>query len=378
MAVLPLTGFVVGVTADRRADEQIELLRRRGAATLHGPTIKTLPLDADQALRSRTDDMLANPPDFVIANTGIGMRAWFMAAENWGIGDRLLDALSGAQVFARGPKASAAAHAAGLEVAWRAPSERLDEVVDLLLAEPLAGKRVAYQEHGAEPGDVLARLTDAGAIVIRIPVYRWIVPDDTTAAERLLDAIVNRRVHAVTFTSAPAVRNLFALAESLGLDEPLRSALQGPVIVASVGLVCSGELSDAGVSDVVMPAKPRLGLLVRSLSHELARTLRRITVGDHVVRVQGSALFVDDSHLILSEREAAVLTQFVERPGVVISKASLLQTVWAGNNDEHVVEVTVSRLRSRLGAVGSALRTVQRRGYVLDATASDGELHESA
>ena len=80
MAAPSLAGYVVGVTADRRADEQIELLRRRGATTLHGPSIKTLPLDAAQELRSITELLLRDPPDYVIANTGIGMRGWFAAA----------------------------------------------------------------------------------------------------------------------------------------------------------------------------------------------------------------------------------------------------------------------------------------------------------
>jgi len=59
MAAPSLAGYVVGVTADRRADEQIELLRRRGATTLHGPSIKTLPLDAAQELRSITELLYA-------------------------------------------------------------------------------------------------------------------------------------------------------------------------------------------------------------------------------------------------------------------------------------------------------------------------------
>src|SRR5690242_6702881 len=37
----PLEGYTVGVTADRRASEQAELLRRRGARVLDGPTIAT-------------------------------------------------------------------------------------------------------------------------------------------------------------------------------------------------------------------------------------------------------------------------------------------------------------------------------------------------
>lgn len=39
-----LSGFTVGITADRRWEEQAELLRRRGACVIHGPSIRTLPI----------------------------------------------------------------------------------------------------------------------------------------------------------------------------------------------------------------------------------------------------------------------------------------------------------------------------------------------
>jgi uroporphyrinogen-III synthase len=51
----------------------------------------------------------------------------------------------------------------------------------------------------------------------------------------------------------------------------------------------------------------------------------------------------------------------------VVTKPELLRDVWrAADADEHAVEVTVSRLRRRLGPAGRAVRTVPRRGYRLD------------
>ena len=40
----PLAGFTVGVTAARRADELGALLQRRGAAVLHAPALRIVPL----------------------------------------------------------------------------------------------------------------------------------------------------------------------------------------------------------------------------------------------------------------------------------------------------------------------------------------------
>src|SRR5207247_3950301 len=77
MPALPLKGCTIGVTADRRWQEQAELLARRGATVVHGPTIATVYLNNDERLRRVTEGLIASPPDFLVANTGIGMRAWF-------------------------------------------------------------------------------------------------------------------------------------------------------------------------------------------------------------------------------------------------------------------------------------------------------------
>jgi len=92
-AIGALGGFTVGITADRRADEQAELLERRGAKVVHGPTIRTLPLADDDSLRATTLAVIERPPDVVVLTTGIGTRSWFAAAESRGLGDQLLESL---------------------------------------------------------------------------------------------------------------------------------------------------------------------------------------------------------------------------------------------------------------------------------------------
>ena len=164
MADRSLDGFVVGITADRRADEQAELLTRRGAAVVRGPVIRTLPLTPDEGLREVTAQLIADPPDYVIANTGIGMRGWFSSAESWGMEDALLGALARSQVLCRGPKAAGSVGAAGLPVWWRAPGEELREVVDHLVAEQdLAGARVALQLDGDHGGGEAVQRLEAAA-----------------------------------------------------------------------------------------------------------------------------------------------------------------------------------------------------------------------
>lgn len=363
-----LDGFVVGITADRRWEEQAELLRRRGAEVLHGPAIKTLPLGPEEGLRRATDSVIMRPPDILIANTGIGMRAWFAAAESWGIGEALLGALSEADILARGPKASGAVHQAGLAVFGRAVSERLSEVCEMAISLGVAGKRVAFQRHGDDAPNLITALEDAGAVVEEIPVYNWKVPDDHGPVLRLIRAAIAGHVHALTFTSAPAVRNLIAIADEHDLLDSLLDALNSELVVACVGPVCAGAAHDVGIVAPVVPDKARLGPLILEMAEVLVTRSRRLAVGEHEMLLRGSALTVDDQAFSLTDRERGVIQLLANRPGVVIPKKEILKLVWGeASADPHVVEVTVARLRTRLGAVGASIVSVARRGYFLDA-----------
>lgn len=360
-----LAGFTIGITADRRWEEQASLLERRGATVLHGPTIRTLPVDSGSSLRDVTDTVILSPPDIVVANTGIGMRAWFAAAESWGLGDALLGALSGSRIIARGPKASAAVHQAGLEVASRAVSERMEEVIDLVREHLLPGQIVAFQRHGDDSPDAVARLVEGGAKVVEIPVYRWIMPEDVAAATTLLSAIAAQQVQAVTFTSAPAVRNCMAIADDLGIGETVRAALNGPVIAAMVGPVCAAAAEDVGIKSCVVPDSFRLGPMIRTLTQALHQRGARLTVNGVSIGLTQTGVVVDGAAIGLSEREHALFCELVRNRPSVVSKTDLRDAVWEPTTDDHVVEVTIGRLRKRLGAAGEGIVSVPRRGYAL-------------
>ena len=99
-----LAGFTIGVTADRRRDELAALLERRGARVVLAPALRIVPLADDSELRAATRACLDNPPDVVMANTGIGMRGWLEAAEGWGLAEPLRSVLARAYIVARGPE----------------------------------------------------------------------------------------------------------------------------------------------------------------------------------------------------------------------------------------------------------------------------------
>lgn len=363
-----LRGFTVGITADRRWEEQAALLERRGARVVHGPTIRTLAVGVDEPLRVATERVVARPPAVLIANTSIGIRSWFGAADNWGLGSDLIDALRSSRIYVRGPKASGAIHSAGLEVHAKAGKECLHEAVDLVLADLRRGETVVLQVDGSGDSSEAERLLAAGADVVLVPSYLWKLPEDRRPALRLAEAVIAGRVHAVTFTAAPAVRNWMAIAAEEGLEDQLRVALTaGGVTVGCVGPVCSAAAVAAGLGSaaIVQPDAFRLGPLVRVVTEELLSRVVTCTMASAEVRLSGTSLRSGAGTVDLADSEARLLKALLDRPDFVFAKESLLRTVWPDSCDPHVVEAGIARLRNRLGPLGGAVVSVNRRGYML-------------
>lgn len=383
----------MGVTAARRADELGALLERRGAEVQYGAAIRIVPLSDDRRLLEAIRTVIADPPDVVVATTGIGFRGWLDAAEAWGLTEPLLDALrgtsqnsaskrGGATFFARGPKAAGAIRAVGLREEWSPPSESSPELLSYLLDRGVAGQRVAVQLHGEPLPDFCSALTRADAEVITIPVYRWEGPADPAPLDALIDATLARTVDAITFTSAPAAAGLLARAAETGRDTALVSALGGvpaepappgaasyaharpdDVLAMCVGPVTAGPLQDRDIP-VVWPARARIGALVRRLAEELPTRRPPLPVAGHTIELRGHAVVADGTLITLPPASMALLRVLAERPGRVVPRARLLAALPGGGTDEHAVETAIARLRSALG-LPSAIQTVVKRGYRL-------------
>ncbi|GGT27321.1 uroporphyrinogen-III synthase [Streptomyces purpureus] len=359
----PLAGFTVGVTAARRADELGALLRRRGAAVLHGPALRIVPLADDTELLAATKDLIDHAPDIVVATTAIGFRGWVEAADGWGFGEELLDRLRGAEVLARGPKVKGAVRAAGLTEEWSPSSESMAEVLDRLLGQGVAGRRIALQLHGEPLPGFVESLRAAGAEVVGVPVYRWMPPQDLTPLDRLLDAALTRALDAVTFTSAPAAASLLNRAEERGVLPRLLDALRHDVLAVCVGPVTALPLQARGI-DTFQPERFRLGPLVQLLCQELPSRARTFPVAGHQIEIRGHAVLVDGVLRPVPPAGMALLNSLARRPGWVVSRADLLRALPGAGRDEHAVETAMARLRTALGAP-KLIHTVVKRGYRL-------------
>jgi uroporphyrinogen-III synthase len=365
----PLTGYRIAVTSARRAEELCALLRRQGAEIFSAPAINMIALPDDDELQSNTESLVDNPPDILVAHTGIGFRGWVAAAEGWGLASQLIESLSSGRVISRGPKATGALRAAGLREEWSPESESSQEVLEYLLESGVSGKRIAIQLHGAADGwdpfpEFLSGLRSAGAEVVPIRVYRWKPTPLGGEFDQLVTGIARRQFDAVSFTSAPAAAAVLERSRELDIEEQVLEALRTAVHAMCVGPVTSRPLIRRGIPTSA-PERMRLGALARHIAEELP-LLGSFTVkaAGHVVDIRGTCVLVDGSIKTISGSGMAILRALAQRPGDVVGRGELLSVLPGNGDDTRAVDTAVLRLRTALGDK-NIIATVVKRGYRL-------------
>ncbi|QYF91389.1 uroporphyrinogen-III synthase [Arthrobacter sp. PAMC25284] len=357
----PLEGFRIGVTSDRRSQDLIEALERRGAEVLHAPALKIAPVQEDLRLIEDTRAIIDARPDLCIATTAYGMRRWCEAADTFGIGEQLLETLGACRMFVRGPKARGAVRAAGLADVGISSDETTATLVDMLLAEGVRGKTVAVQLHGYTDVRQLERLRMSGATVLTVTPYRWVKPDGEDRLPRLIEAVCSGNLDVLTFTSAPAVDALWSTAHEMGMYRQLVECLKTTVTTAVVGPVTAQPLLDVGLHPLI-PERYRMGALIRLVCEHLALNhVRRLDTVHGSLELRGRSLRIDGEVVELAPAPLLLLRALLGAGGAVLSRESLADLLEL-RGSVHALDMTVSRLRSALPD-GRLIETVVKRGY---------------
>lgn len=367
----PLLGCVILITADRRSAELGAALERRGARVVHAPALTIEPHIGDEALIEQTLQVIATPPDVVVATTGVGFHGWMETADSAGLLDELHAALAGARFIARGPKARGAIQQAGFSADWVAESETSSELGAYLLDEGISGLRVVVQHHGSGSDGLDEAFRSAGADVTSLVVYRWGPPPDPGLVARSVRSAADGAYDAVLFTSAPGADAWLeaAIAED-ALDGILAQEARGSLLIAAVGPITAGPLEQAGMSPRV-PDRGRLGSLVRSVvSHFAERRSAAIDTAAGVLEVRCGGALLDGELLPLTRTGHAVLSALAAAGGDVVNRSRLLASLPGATSDVHAVEVAVARIREASGAKG-LIQTIVKRGYRLAVTSPD-------
>ncbi|MDT0181602.1 uroporphyrinogen-III synthase [Microbacterium sp. ARD31] len=361
-----LDGCTVVIAVDRRSGELAAALERHGAQVRHAPALTIVPHIDDEALLTATRELIAHPPDVVVATTGVGFRGWMEAADEAGVLDELHTAISGAQIVARGPKARGAIQQAGFTADWVAESETSAELGEFLVAEGLAGRRVAVQHHGSGADGLDELFAAHGADVVSLTVYRWGPPPDPDAVIRSVQATAQGEVDAVLFTSAPGTAEWLAAAAREGVVADIAErARSGRLLLAAVGPITAGPLEQAGITPLIAE-RGRLGSLVRAVvTHFGGGHAASVTTGVGRLEMRSGGAVLDGVHIPLSRTGVDVLGALFDASGSVVPRARLQNALPRSGANTHAVEMAVARVREAIGAP-ELIKTVVKRGYRLN------------
>lgn len=366
-AQLPLAGVTVAITADRKGPELQASLQRLGAAVVWGSTMRALPPEADELLAAETAALLTAAPAWFAVSTGSGLRAWLSAADENGTGDDVRNLLLNSQVVARGAKSHGSLRAIGVTPVFVSAKETMDDVTSWLAEHVGRTELLGAQVHGGEVIGTLDNLRHRVGGVLTVAPYRWVLPADLAAAERVVERIIDGSVDVFAQTSAPSCRNLFAVAAAMGRRTELIQALRGEVCVAAVGPVTARAFEEVGIPVDLMPQRPRTADLLRAVSRwaEL-RAHVDPPAGEGIELVPGAnAVRIGPNVVRLGKQEFAVLAAMVRRPQIVMKPDELALQAWGHRMPDDVKQIRheISRIRRKLGEHADQVETIRNIGY---------------
>ena len=286
MTARSFDGLTVMALESRRAREIAKLIENLGGVPLVAPSVREVPLDANQGALDFARNLMSGRVDMVIFTTGVGVRALVSAVETVCPREELARRLNEVVVVVRGPKPAGALRELGVRVSlavpepntWRDILTVLDRNKDSV---PVSGRRVAVQEYGVANPELAAGLIARGAVVTLVNVYQWALPEDLAPLEGAIESILRGEVHVLLVTSSVQIRHLFEVAVRMKKPDALRQALSS-VVITSIGPLTSEELRGRGLNVDVESTRPKMGFLVQEAAEsapDLVKSKRALSEG---------------------------------------------------------------------------------------------------
>ncbi|WP_457755466.1 uroporphyrinogen-III C-methyltransferase [Thermodesulfatator indicus] len=248
----PLFGKRIVVTRTRaQASQLVESLEECGAECLEIPTIKIVPPDSFEPLEQAIEQI--ETYDWLIFTSVNGVQVFFERLFARGKDAR---ALANTKVAAIGVATAELIKKYGLLVDLLPQEFRAEGLLEALLKEELAGKKVLIPR-ALEAREILPeKLREAGAEVEVVPAYQTILPEEE--ATRLKKEL-EQGVDVITFTSSSTAKNLLKM-----LGDEARSLLS-EVVLASIGPITTETLKKAGFTPQVEAKEYTIPGLVKAI-----------------------------------------------------------------------------------------------------------------
>jgi uroporphyrinogen decarboxylase len=269
-------GLRVVAFESRRAKEIEKLIIYHGGVPLVAPSMREVPLSESTEAMAFAEELFQGKFDVVILLTGVGTRTLADIIATKYPREKFIEALGRVTIVARGPKPVAALREMGLKphVLVPEPNTWRDILATIDKELPIEGRRVAIQEYGVSNQDLLTGLSERGATVTAVPVYRWALPEDLTPLHDAIHSIAGGEVDISLFTSSQQVHHLMWVAGMEGLEGALRDGFKR-VVIGSIGPTTTETLHEVGLPADYEPDSPKMGNLVREIARRGGALVRK-------------------------------------------------------------------------------------------------------
>ncbi|QAY65150.1 uroporphyrinogen-III C-methyltransferase [Paenibacillus protaetiae] len=256
----PLFGMRVLITRARsQASELAALIEELGGEPCEFPVIETRMTEGGHAAEAIGGALQqAEQYHWLLFTSVNGVEYFFEWLKRLGVDIRRFHA---ARIAAVGPKTAQALEAKGLLPVSLPGQFQAEGLLERLKGEIAPGQKVLLPR-GNLARDLLPKELEAGGIAaVPIDVYETVLAENQD--EYALEALREREIHMITFTSSSTVNNLLELLKRSGIDQPAK--LLEAVPVASIGPQTTKAAEAAGLEVAIEPDTATIEALVAAI-----------------------------------------------------------------------------------------------------------------
>lgn len=250
-------GKIIGITRpEERVEDAVAIVEEHGGTALVAPTLE-LQVSNTESLIKLCD--MAGELDWLIFTSPTGIISVFKHCSD--LKSRLNP---DCKIAVIGPRTENYLEKKGLKADIVPESYTAEGLLECFEDHDLKNKKIGIPRTLAARDALPTGLEAMGADVFIAEAYRSGLPKDRTRINQLVEAILNKKLDAVTFTSTLTVKNLLDMLEETEKQDVINILKNEEVVVAAIGPVTAMPLQELGI-DVLIPEKYTVSAMLEIL-----------------------------------------------------------------------------------------------------------------
>jgi uroporphyrinogen-III synthase len=250
-------GKIIGITRpEERVKDAVAIVEEHGGTALVAPTLE-LQVSNTQSLIQLCE--MAGELDWLIFTSPTGIISVFKHCSD--LKSRLNP---NCKIAVIGPRTENYLEKKGLKADIVPESYTAEGLLECFEDHDLKNKKIGIPRTMAARDALPTGLKAMGADVFVAEAYKSELPKDRTKVNQLIEAILNRKIDALTFTSTLTAKNLFDMMDETKKQDVVDILKGEDVVVAVIGPVTAMPLQELDI-DVLIPEKYTVNAMLEIL-----------------------------------------------------------------------------------------------------------------